>query len=1073
MASPKNEFIHKRKLAKEKRDSLLREVLGVLLIGVDAFLIVSLATYHREDPSFNNTGSELVHNLAGLSGAFFADVMYQILGLAAVWVPLVVASMSIRLLYKRLSPLLLEQLISLPMLSLVTAVFSTLLVPPETAAWLPAGPGGVVGFFGAGSLGKTLGVPISLILLGALGVVSLFIFTHFSPGRFFAFLGGRDTDKSGRYDGNKHVKHPPLSEASNKHHDEPDLAWQSQPEMAKHRQSEDVGLHLPEVPPPPPIRIAEVWERRPDPDRNRPSENDREQRPAVTGSRLPESVEREILAVVLEDRFPAVTERPAPGMAREPQPETERERPSDKIAKSPASEVDRKPEPETTIREKPPEATREPSHSPITEEPFREPELIAEPDPLLHPHPAAKGAIEPELDAPSPPATTEPPRSEGSEDVWFEPAQEGRFGEAAPAIVAPVPTPPPTPGAVRRALGTLGSGVRSAAVGTGSLVASGAVGGFGLLRKATQKGVAGGADLLGKAKEKGAGAVSRMRSHSLSDWRGLFRGRGAKPVPVPGADPTPGANLPGQADHLTGGDRIEPEIDPGATASLTPTALENPALAPNTTATPSTDPHAAVAPVDPLPSPVARRSTLSAPAPFSLPVPSSANSTPGAADHAVTSSGLVVGVAPTDVPESTPAVGAFASSSTDLSQGSDFASNPPVSQTPPPGVVSPAMAFTFAPVAEPLSPIAAAIAPTPQPVEKPVTPTLPPRELSVGPWGVRPMPAPTSTPLPTTTKGPKAAAEKGHSPEAGGDPPPWVSRVLARSRPETTPTPTHQSAAAPTTGVYFSSKLEETLPTMPPVLPGDEDASPLAGSSPFRSRHRRSLGAAADEGDDAPALHARENRPPTKPIILEVKPPGEPRPAMTPAGAEPEPRLSPAPQSTTDSGDAPEESSALSIEALMVARERREEEKKVEITHSPADDTATDPPPVKSGAEGNGVSSEGPVAPALRFEEPDTPGPEFGTERNHDSEGEHAPPAQWAGTPVHPDPAKDPWADTPAHPDPAGEGKGVASDTDPSPDPAADSPPEPTATDVIAEAVDHAHAPWMHDVRPAPPLPTP
>ncbi|MEO5368624.1 MAG: DNA translocase FtsK 4TM domain-containing protein [Magnetococcus sp. DMHC-1] len=204
MAPPKNEFIHKRKLAKDKRDSLLREVFGVLLIGVNAFLVVSLVTFSRDDASFNNTGGEVIHNMAGLSGAYLADVMFQVFGLAVAWVPLVLAMISFRLLRKSSLALLLEQFISLPMLTLVSALLATVLVPPEMTPWLPAGPGGVTGLFGSNALTYTLGTPITVLLLGVLGLISLFILTHFSPGRFMGIFGRESSGKGKKSDSGRH-----------------------------------------------------------------------------------------------------------------------------------------------------------------------------------------------------------------------------------------------------------------------------------------------------------------------------------------------------------------------------------------------------------------------------------------------------------------------------------------------------------------------------------------------------------------------------------------------------------------------------------------------------------------------------------------------------------------------------------------------------------------------------------------------------------------------------------------------------------------------------------------------------
>jgi hypothetical protein len=63
--------------------TMLYEGLGIVLVAVAIFLLLTLLTFHPDDPSFNQTGSEVVRNGAGLFGAYLADILLQILGYAA------------------------------------------------------------------------------------------------------------------------------------------------------------------------------------------------------------------------------------------------------------------------------------------------------------------------------------------------------------------------------------------------------------------------------------------------------------------------------------------------------------------------------------------------------------------------------------------------------------------------------------------------------------------------------------------------------------------------------------------------------------------------------------------------------------------------------------------------------------------------------------------------------------------------------------------------------------------------------------------------------------------------------
>ena len=65
---------------------------GVFIIGA-VFMLVALLSYYSGDPSWN-TGAgvdEPIKNKGGIAGAYLADGLWQTLGLAAIFVPLVVS----------------------------------------------------------------------------------------------------------------------------------------------------------------------------------------------------------------------------------------------------------------------------------------------------------------------------------------------------------------------------------------------------------------------------------------------------------------------------------------------------------------------------------------------------------------------------------------------------------------------------------------------------------------------------------------------------------------------------------------------------------------------------------------------------------------------------------------------------------------------------------------------------------------------------------------------------------------------------------------------------------------------
>ncbi len=62
----------------------LEEGFGVSLIALGLFSLIALVSWHRTDPSWNNsTGAAVAENWAGLPGAFLSDILFQTLGLAS------------------------------------------------------------------------------------------------------------------------------------------------------------------------------------------------------------------------------------------------------------------------------------------------------------------------------------------------------------------------------------------------------------------------------------------------------------------------------------------------------------------------------------------------------------------------------------------------------------------------------------------------------------------------------------------------------------------------------------------------------------------------------------------------------------------------------------------------------------------------------------------------------------------------------------------------------------------------------------------------------------------------------
>jgi DNA segregation ATPase FtsK/SpoIIIE, S-DNA-T family len=80
-----------------------KEIIGILLFFLLVFVLVSLVSYHPQDPSLNNaTAGNHIENLFGLVGAYLADALIGLFGLGAFWVPILLLFMSIQFFADRL-----------------------------------------------------------------------------------------------------------------------------------------------------------------------------------------------------------------------------------------------------------------------------------------------------------------------------------------------------------------------------------------------------------------------------------------------------------------------------------------------------------------------------------------------------------------------------------------------------------------------------------------------------------------------------------------------------------------------------------------------------------------------------------------------------------------------------------------------------------------------------------------------------------------------------------------------------------------------------------------------------------
>ncbi len=153
---------------------LAAELVGIALIAGSGALGLALVTWSVQDPSLNHASSGAVHNLLGAPGAIAADLVMQLLGLAAIAFLLPIALWGWRLLRHRTLERIGWRLLFWVIGCLATAAFVGLL--PVTSRWpLPTGLGGVLGDALLALPRKLLGGHGPLMVTVALGFAVLAI----------------------------------------------------------------------------------------------------------------------------------------------------------------------------------------------------------------------------------------------------------------------------------------------------------------------------------------------------------------------------------------------------------------------------------------------------------------------------------------------------------------------------------------------------------------------------------------------------------------------------------------------------------------------------------------------------------------------------------------------------------------------------------------------------------------------------------------------------------------------------------------------------------------------------------
>ncbi len=164
----------------------LREAALFVLLAIALFLFIALVTYHVDDPGWSHTGPrDVIHNLAGVVGAWFSDVFFHIFGYLSFLFPIMIAYSGWLVLRGRKDDgeidfkILGIRWIGFFMTLATGCALASLhfLVTPES---LPLDGGGILGRWLGDGLASVLGLLGSTLLLLSVFLAGVTLFTGLS-----------------------------------------------------------------------------------------------------------------------------------------------------------------------------------------------------------------------------------------------------------------------------------------------------------------------------------------------------------------------------------------------------------------------------------------------------------------------------------------------------------------------------------------------------------------------------------------------------------------------------------------------------------------------------------------------------------------------------------------------------------------------------------------------------------------------------------------------------------------------------------------------------------------------------
>jgi S-DNA-T family DNA segregation ATPase FtsK/SpoIIIE len=174
------------KLLSPTQSKRLNEVTGILFLSLGLVTLLSLASYHAQDPSWDTASASHPLNLIGYPGAYLSDFVFQAFGVVAFLFPVLVLALAWKWIRSE------------PIEAGAAKIFGAALLIPSLCAGLSFLPlplyagtirlGGTLGLLVAGYLVDTLNLAGALVATATAGIVSIYLVSTFTVASFGDWL---------------------------------------------------------------------------------------------------------------------------------------------------------------------------------------------------------------------------------------------------------------------------------------------------------------------------------------------------------------------------------------------------------------------------------------------------------------------------------------------------------------------------------------------------------------------------------------------------------------------------------------------------------------------------------------------------------------------------------------------------------------------------------------------------------------------------------------------------------------------------------------------------------------------